>query len=320
MNAQPEQKKKPKLKLIWKILIAIAIIFVGIMILGYCTYQADQIPLTEAKQLEGTWQSGEIYFDFNPDLTFESVVSENYISGTYEVENENFTISYGSNTEEFKNVKFYNDTFEADLDDDRFVYTRIPESDFLAAVESSNANETAEVENPETTDTEEETAPAEDQKRYTAGTYKIGTDMPAGIYLVKTTGKSGYFAITSDSSGELGTIIDNNNFEVQDYIEVFDGEYLKLSSGTYAEPVNENTAYNNNIYFGGSFKVGTDIPAGEYQVIADKSGYWARLNGPYGLNREIIANENFEGSTYVTVNDGEYLVLSNDAMITPVQN
>lgn len=58
------------------------------------------------------------------------------------------------------------------------------------------------------------------------------------------------------------------------------------------------------------FKVGVDIEAGEYKVTAEEGemGYYC----VYGDSRhdDIIANDNFEGSAYVTVKDGQYLVLN----------
>ena len=57
------------------------------------------------------------------------------------------------------------------------------------------------------------------------------------------------------------------------------------------------------------FKVGTHIPAGEYKIDSGTdSGYYCI----YSNSRQdsIIANDNFTGQNYVTVSDGQYLVLN----------
>ena len=62
----------------------------------------------------------------------------------------------------------------------------------------------------------------------------------------------------------------------------------------------------------GTYKVGADIPAGEYKLtVADDNdkGYWEVKNSSAD-DAEIVDNDNFEGSTYLTVTDGQHLKLS----------
>ena len=61
------------------------------------------------------------------------------------------------------------------------------------------------------------------------GTYKVGSEIPAGEYkLTTTTSVSGYYAILKDSSG-TDNIIANDNFDNQSYVTVKDGQYLELN-------------------------------------------------------------------------------------------
>lgn len=140
---------------------------------------------------------------------------------------------------------------------------------------------------------------------YKPGTYKIGVDMPPGLYAL--TGP-GYVEVSSDSSGD--SIIDNDNIGNFAYILVQDGEYLKLSRCS-AKPETETAPKTGSVYASGMYKVGKDIPAGEYKVTADSDrGYYERNASAIGSGSDILDNDNFEGSTYVTINDGEYLKLS----------
>lgn len=57
----------------------------------------------------------------------------------------------------------------------------------------------------------------------------------------------------------------------------------------------------------GMYKVGTDIPAGEYIIVAKSNGYVEISKDSAGTLESIIGNENVDGNFIVTVNDGEYL-------------
>lgn len=68
------------------------------------------------------------------------------------------------------------------------------------------------------------------------GTYEVGPDIVAGKYKTPGTGGSGvldscYWARMKDDSGDLGSIIDNDNFNGPGVVSVKKGELLKLSGG-----------------------------------------------------------------------------------------
>ena len=123
---------------------------------------------------------------------------------------------------------------------------------------------------------------------------------------------SGYMCVSSDSNGN--DIIDNALFKNFHYIKVASGQYLKLtnaiavSADKYSVP-NVNTSRLKE----GMYKVGVDIPAGEYKAMATSSsisGYYAIYNTA-SADRDIEDNELFTSSSYVTVINGQYLELSN---------
>lgn len=150
-------------------------------------------------------------------------------------------------------------------------------------------------------------------KEYKSGMYKIGVDMPAGEYVLSPSGKSGaYVEISSDSSGN--SIIDNDNFDLFCYASVKDGEYLTLQGcSAYEESgVKSLVDFNGGLALMGTYKVGKDLPAGEYKVKLLKgltSGYYEVNAAPIGSGSEIINNGIIEGDTYVTLEDGQYIKL-----------
>lgn len=72
-------------------------------------------------------------------------------------------------------------------------------------------------------------------KVYKDGTYKVGSDIPAGEYkFTQTSSIAGYVERSSDSSMELNSIISNqatNEEGATVYVTVNNGEYLRIEGG-----------------------------------------------------------------------------------------
>ena len=67
-----------------------------------------------------------------------------------------------------------------------------------------------------------------EQPNYTqSGMYKIGVDIPAGIYTVESIG-NGYFALLTGPVGN-NDIIDNDNFTGRKQVSTSNGQYLELN-------------------------------------------------------------------------------------------
>lgn len=149
---------------------------------------------------------------------------------------------------------------------------------------------------------------------YSSGMYKIGTDMPAGEYLITATSDFAYMQVASDSSGELDSIITNDNFSNRIYITVAEGQYLQFD-GT-AVLASDAPAYEptGGVYGDGVYLVGKDIPAGEYKVsVSDDAltgmGYIELASDSSGEIGSIITNNNIQTDAYQTIQDGQYLKL-----------
>lgn len=148
-----------------------------------------------------------------------------------------------------------------------------------------------------------------DMQYYDEGQYKVGTDIPEGEYLVLSISTlGGYFCVSSDANQD--DIIFNDNFDTNSTIMVYDNEYLELS-GSVAIPLDEfyskHTIRLSNT--GVMLRVGYDIEPGEYKLIAtDDSGYYCIYDNT--RQDDIIANDNFDNSSYVEVREGQYLILS----------
>ena len=61
-----------------------------------------------------------------------------------------------------------------------------------------------------------------------SGMYKVGIDFPAGEHKVTSNGGDSYIEVSRDSSHNMSSIISNDLFTGDRYIQVSDGQYLKF--------------------------------------------------------------------------------------------
>lgn len=156
------------------------------------------------------------------------------------------------------------------------------------------------------------------EEAFDAGSYIKG-DIPEGEYAFIPFDGSGQYYSEEDANSN---IIDNENFDSFGYVYVhaagnittdgvlinFDSfESLGVSSGKELFQIVNNIDgdYTDSAWY----KVGVDIPAGEYVIESYDEGYVAIMSGPVGKN-EIIDNEIFNGRYQVNVSEGQYLKVS----------
>lgn len=152
------------------------------------------------------------------------------------------------------------------------------------------------------------------------GTYKVGEDMAPGEYLIIPHSGMAYIESAKDSTGKIESIIFNDNLinGANSYVTLNEGEYFKIEGAdAYSMEVAPKLNPVDGIYRDGMYKVGQDIPAGEYKVILDSDigfGYIEVSKDSSHKIESIVTNENIQADTYITVSDGQYLKLQ-DAYI-----
>lgn len=146
---------------------------------------------------------------------------------------------------------------------------------------------------------------------YGPGMYLVGKDIPAGEYfVVSNTGTlDGYFEITEDATGDIGSIITNGTVGLNGYVTVENGQYLKISHAYFALAESVPPIDWEGQYYDGMYKVGKDIAPGTYKVSCITSGYYEVARDSRHLLESIVANDNFQGSVYVTLSEGQYITL-----------
>ena len=230
--------------------------------------------------------------------------------------------------------------FTVEKDRDLSVYVRT-ESDYITVQDKTNGATSTPTQSADKTPTPTK-EPTRQEKMITdiqklmeeklafdTGNYIKG-DIPVGEYAFITFKKSGVYYEEEDANGD---ILDNENFSTFGYVKVqgtgnLTTRALLVSVNAFGrlgvsgakelyEVINGKTDWNGE----GFYKVGVDIPAGEYvlQSVEGKSSYYAILKGPIGggggsLNG-IVKNDNFQGRTAVKVSNGQYIEV-NRATIT----
>ena len=79
----------------------------------------------------------------------------------------------------------------------------------------------------------------------------------------------------------------------------------------------KNLEKNFDFYSPGQYKIGKDIPAGEYLLIGN--GYFEIMPDSSGDISKVIVNDNFKNRRYASAQDGEYLKVVGDIKIFPVR-
>lgn len=157
-------------------------------------------------------------------------------------------------------------------------------------------------------------------KAYGEGMYKVGKDIPEGEYILYNTSNYDAYTCVSDDANQ-NDIIFNENFPSDLIITVYDDEFLDLSrcmAINLDELIEGNedktdTLINvvaDRVDEGVMYKVGLMLEPGEYKL--ETTGNYGGYYCIYSDSRhdDIVANDNFDSSTYVEVSDGEYLLLS----------
>ena len=149
-------------------------------------------------------------------------------------------------------------------------------------------------------------------------TYKVGTDIEAGEYLIisdNSTSTDSFIKISTDNIGTSESTLYSARFENNEhmYTTITDNQYLIIKGATfYTLDDAPSIIPEDGIYQNGQFKVGTDIPAGEYKYIVDKSdgrGFIEVSKSSKHDFTEIVFSETPLVDGYITLTDGQYVTL-----------
>ena len=166
-------------------------------------------------------------------------------------------------------------------------------------------------------------APVQDS--YGEGTYEAGLDIPAGEYvLLPETEEGGSYAVRSSADQETEeNLIDYDVVSYRTYITIEEGQYLTIYS-CEAVPSGQAPALDlsSGVLPNGTYKVGIDIPAGEYLLrcysYTGRGVYTVKSSSQItDKDSAVIASGTFDDETVVTVKEGQYLSVGGAEIFLP---
>lgn len=155
---------------------------------------------------------------------------------------------------------------------------------------------------------------------WTNGTYRCGTDFPAGDYYIMSIYAAGAMCDVSDNPNDF-TYSDTWAFRK---ISVSNGQYVSVQNDGLLVSCDEVDMEHPQQY--GIYLVGKDLPEGDYRIktitdeyksdFANMSGIWGayQISEEEPYNKPIECEILFENQAYISVKNGQYLTI-NDAQM-----
>lgn len=179
---------------------------------------------------------------------------------------------------------------------------------FFSAISASSSPSTPQTDTAkqvQTTSTPSEPTPTPTPEApgFSDGSHVVGTDVKPGTYRLRTAPSgSCYYSRVSGFSGELNEILANENTSYPAVVTIKEADkgFISTRCGRWSEDISRITA-SMTTFENGIFIVGTDIEPGTYKSTAASGCYYSRLSGFSGDMSEIIANNNTDTATVVTI-------------------
>lgn len=156
------------------------------------------------------------------------------------------------------------------------------------------------------------------------GIFRCGTDFEAGEYYILSLYSAGALYDVSDSPNDFTW----SEVRLIRKVVVQDGQYVNVDQDGIMVPADEVDTSDWNKY--GVFLVGRDLPAGDYKIETISETYSSDLYGISGISGAYQINDSdvnsnpidsgylFESQSYITLEDGQYIVIVN-ARLTNIE-
>jgi len=134
------------------------------------------------------------------------------------------------------------------------------------------------------------------------GTYQVGKDIQSGTYRTRVGSPGCYYTRLSGFGGSVGEIIANNLTDAPAIVTIAatDKGFTSQNCGTWTKDVSQITT-SKTTFGDGMYIIGTDITPGTYRNTATQGCYYARLSGFGNTTNDIIANNNVDTATIITI-------------------
>lgn len=151
-----------------------------------------------------------------------------------------------------------------------------------------------------------ETAWGQPQNTYESGDYEVGTDIPAGTYVIISEGGDFYAAVYANKSMSSERKIFGGWHQNNCYVILEEGQYLHFSHSTLYDPEALDMTFSPFTQHG-MFLVGRDVMPGTYTLVPDTEGF----GGEYTIYSSITSpGAVVRTSGYFEENDTEEITLA----------
>lgn len=134
------------------------------------------------------------------------------------------------------------------------------------------------------------------------GTFQVGKDIQPGTYRTRVGSTGCYYARLKGFGGTVDDIISNDNTDAPAVVTIAatDKGFESRDCGTWTQNLSQITK-SKTTFEDGMYIVGTDIIPGTYKNTGVQGCYYARLSGFAGGTDDIIANDNVDAVTIVSI-------------------
>lgn len=162
-------------------------------------------------------------------------------------------------------------------------------------------------------ETSEEPPPTTASRPYTPsessfgnGTHEVGSDIRPGTYRTRQSSEGCYWARLKDFDGELESIAANDNTNAPAVVTILatDVGFESTRCDTWTADLSRITTSKAS-FDEGTYIVATDLEPGTYRSSGGEGCYWARLRNFEGDLGSIVANDNTDGPTIVTIKSSD---------------
>lgn len=152
-----------------------------------------------------------------------------------------------------------------------------------------------------------------DQQIYDSGTYSVGSDIPAGDYVV-IENQDAMFAsvIVREDADEDSDLVSHHLINGQAAIRLNPGTWVTFSEAR-AYPLSQAPRIESDTCGEGGYLVGETLPAGTYQLyLVDKAplSSYSVYDGILGTDAQLTKFEVLHDATTIALSDGDYIELS----------
>lgn len=168
----------------------------------------------------------------------------------------------------------------------------------------------------------DQTTDPDEKKTYQHGLYFIGNDIPADEYWFSgsDTDLSYFFILEPTSNNDAYNVVHINSYYGHNLMDLEEGQVLVLANNGTMQPTSSVATSFGSPYQSGMYRVGTDLPAGTYQLklgpADDYSACYIMKDLNYQEDSYLFESYYIPGDKpdEITLEDGTYVELYNMAM------